>query len=125
MTLAFCGYVEADWRASSRDERGDRPRVGAGCYAAEVSQTQGPPEDIRRRIAGWRAAELRERQLRRDEPILDPTTALELATELCELAPGLFEVEDPVREREVREARAAWAKLRERLGWPRQVQSQS
>ena len=90
-----------------------------------MSQTQGPPEDIRRRIAGWRAAELRERQVRREEPILDPTTALELATELCELAPGLFHEEDLVREREVREARAAWAKLRERLGWPHHAQNPS
>jgi hypothetical protein len=100
-------------------------RSAVGCYAAQVSQTQGPPDDIRRRIAGWRAAEIRERQVRREEPIPEPTTALELATELCELAPALFQEEDPVREREVREARAAWAKLRERLGWPRHVQSRS
>lgn len=79
--------------------------------------SQGPPEDIRRRIAGWRAAEARERQVRRAEPVLDPTTALDLSEELCELDPALFREEDPVRTREVSEARAAWAKLRERLGW--------
>ena len=107
-----------------RDQRSSGPPFAAGCYAAQVSQTQGPPEDIRRRVAGWRAAEVRERQVRREEPIPEPTTALSLATELCELAPELFEEEDLVREREVREARAAWAKLRERLGWPRHVQSQ-
>jgi hypothetical protein len=89
-----------------------------------VSRTQGTPEDIRQRVAGWRAAEVRERQVRRAEPIPDPTTAFELATELCELAPELFREEDPVREREVLAARAAWAKLRERLGWQRAAQHQ-
>lgn len=89
-----------------------------------MSQTQGPPEDIRRRVAGWRAAEVRERQVRRAEALLDPTTALDLSEELCELNPDLFREEDPVRSREVGEARAAWAKLRERLGWQRHAQNQ-
>lgn len=61
----------------SRVQRADGPPFAAGCCAAQVSRTQGPPEDIRRRVAGWRAAELRERQVRREEPILEPTTALE------------------------------------------------
>lgn len=86
-----------------------------------MSQTQAPPEGIRRRIAGWRAAEARERQVRRAEPVLDPTTALDLSEELCELNPDLFRDEDPLREREVSQARAAWAKLRERLGWQRRA----
>jgi hypothetical protein len=69
----------------------------------------------RRRVAAWRAAEVRERQVRRAEALLDATTSLELSEELCELDPDLFREEDPVRKREVGEARAAWAKLRERL----------
>ncbi|MGC4088651.1 MAG: hypothetical protein QM756_12280 [Polyangiaceae bacterium] len=89
-----------------------------------MSQTQGPPEDIRRRVAGWRAAEACERQVRRAEAILDPTTALVISEELCELDPNLFQEEDPVRKREVAEARAAWGKLRERLGWQPRAQSQ-
>jgi len=68
-------------------------------------------------LPGWRAAEARERQVRRAEPILDPATALNLSEELCELDPDLFREEDSVRKREVGETRAAWAKLRERLGW--------
>jgi hypothetical protein len=91
---------------------------------SHVSQSQGTPEDIRRRVAGWRAAEVRERQIRRAEALLDATTALELAEELCELDPDLFREEDPVRTREVGEARAAWAKLRERLGWQHRAPSQ-
>lgn len=90
-----------------------------------MSRTAGAPEDIRRRVAGWRAAEIRERQIRRGEPILDPTAALELAVELCQLAPSLFLEEDVVREREVERARAAWVKLRERLGWSPQVPSRT
>ena len=86
-----------------------------------MSQTQGTPEDIRRRVAGWRAAEARERQVRRTETVLDPTAALDLSEELCDLDPALFREEDPVRKREVSEARAAWAKLRERLGWQRRA----
>ena len=90
-----------------------------------MSQTQGPPpEDIRRRVAGWRAAEARERQVRRAEAILDPTTALDLSEELCELDSTLFQEEDPVHKRDVAEARAAWAKLRERLGWQPRAQNQ-
>lgn len=56
--------------------------------------------------------------------LLDPATALDLSEELCELEPDLFREEDPVRRDEVRRARAAWAKLRERLGWQRRVQGQ-
>lgn len=89
-----------------------------------MSQSQGTPEDIRRRVAGWRAAEVRERHVRRAEAPLDATTALELSEELCDLDPDLFRKEDPVRKREVGEARAAWAKLRERLGWRHRGPSQ-
>lgn len=89
-----------------------------------MTDSQGSPEDIRRKVAGWRAAGVRERQLRRDEPITDPDAALELAVELCELASGSFQDDDPVREREVQRARAAWAKLRERLEWQRPVPNQ-
>jgi hypothetical protein len=82
-----------------------------------VSRSQGSPEEIRRRVDGWRAAEQRERAVRRDEPVLDPDAALDAAEELCELAPDLFRQEDAGRKRGVLAARAAWAKLRKHAGW--------
>ena len=95
---------------------GDRD-TNVRCYAPRVSRGQGTPEEIRRRVAGWRAAEQREREVRRDEPPLDASAALDAAQELYELAPDLFGQEDALREREVLAARAAWAKLRIRSGW--------
>ena len=72
-------------------------------------------EAIRRRVAGWRAAELRELQQRRQELPLDPDASLEAALDLCELLPSDEIGEDSVRAREVDEARKAWAKLRAHL----------
>ena len=74
-------------------------------------------EAIRRRVAGWRDAEAREREERRREAPLSGEQALSFALELWELRRLAFEAPDSVREREVEGARAAWAKLRERLAW--------
>lgn len=75
-------------------------------------------EAIRRRVQGWRAAELRELELRRQEAPLDPEASLEASLELCDLlGDGAF-VADAVREREVAQARVAWAKLRAYFACP-------
>ena len=78
-----------------------------------------PPtrEDLRRRVLGWRAAEAAEQQVRRAERPLGPAESLAWAEEICALNQGAFSRPDPVREREVTEARNAWDKLRARLGW--------
>ena len=69
--------------------------------------------EMRQRVAGWRAAGERERQLRRDEAPLEPEEALTQALELCELTPaGFWATPDEVRQREVAQARAVWARLR-------------
>ena len=78
-----------------------------------------PPsrDDLRRRVLGWRAAEAAERRVRGAEGPLGAGESLAWAEELCALNPEAFSQPDPVREREVGEARAAWDKLRARLGW--------
>ena len=73
-------------------------------------------EDLRRRVLGWRAAEVAERAARRAEGPLGPGESLAWAEELCALNQDAFSRPDLVREREVAEARAAWDKLRARLG---------
>lgn len=75
--------------------------------------------DMRRRIAGWRAAAQRERELWRDGPLLDPDQSLALALELCALDAGEPGLVDPLRQREILSARATWAKLRKHFGCPR------
>lgn len=77
----------------------------------------GSADDLKRRLAGWRAAEQREREARRADPLLSPSEALEAALELCDLAGPSLAEEDAVRRREVAQARAAWRTLRERMGW--------
>lgn len=72
---------------------------------------------IRRRVAGWRAAEAREIQHRRGEEPVTPDQALSFAFEARALNPEAFERADPLREREVLAVQATWNKLRERLGW--------
>ena len=74
-------------------------------------------EAIRRRVAGWRAAEARELEVRRREGPLSGDDAFAFALETWELDRRTFEKPDPVRERGVEWARKAWAKLRERLSW--------
>jgi hypothetical protein len=72
---------------------------------------------LRDRVMGWRAAAARETELRRHEGPLDSGEAIDFALEAWALNPHAFETHDPIREREVEQARQAWAKLRERLGW--------
>ena len=80
--------------------------------------TQPPSrEDFQRRVLGWRTAESTERQVRRAEGPLGPDESLAWAEELCALNQEAFSRPDPIREREVAGARAAWDKLRARLGW--------
>jgi hypothetical protein len=74
-------------------------------------------EDLRRRVLGWQAAEAAEREIRRAEGPLSPSESLAWAEALCALNPAAMSKPDPVREREVAEARAAWDKLRARLLW--------
>lgn len=66
-------------------------------------------EAWRRRVQGWRAAERRELDDRRERGPLAPDESLAAAIELAELLP--FSAEDAVRTREVEQARRAWSKL--------------
>jgi hypothetical protein len=73
------------------------------------------PQALRRMVAGYEAAAREARRAARAP--LTPDAAFTAAAELWELRPELFfEPPDPVRERGVAEARAAWARLRERWG---------
>ncbi len=67
-------------------------------------------DDARRWAEGHRLASRRSLQVMRAEGPLDPSTSFAAALELCRLVDPT--VPDPVREREVAAARAAWAKLR-------------
>ena len=73
------------------------------------------PEELRRRVEGWRAAERRERRLRRAE-LLDPRAALQAGLELTRLDLS-FASPDPIREREVAAARLTWERLRRSARW--------
>jgi len=83
-------------------------------FVAMVDLSPEYAEQLRRRVRGWRAAEVRERQLRAIEGAVAPEAALEAALELCELLPDQT-ASDPLREREVEQARSAWRRLRD--GW--------
>jgi hypothetical protein len=74
------------------------------------------PEDLRRRVEGWRAAERRERSLRREE-LLEPRAALEAGLDLARLDLADFTLPDPIREREVAAARRTWERLRRSARW--------
>lgn len=70
-------------------------------------------EQLRKRVQGWRAAEARERELRRSEGPMSPAESFEAGMELCELLPDLVSSLDPLRMREVEHARLAWRRLRD------------
>jgi hypothetical protein len=67
-------------------------------------------EVIRGWIAGHRAAERRSLELMRREGPMSPERSFHAAMELCELAPPVGP--DPVRDREIEQARRLWAKLK-------------
>jgi hypothetical protein len=83
-----------------------------------MSRVPASATDMRHRIAGWRAAAQRERELWRNGPVLDPDQSLTLALELCALDAGEPGLVDPLREREILSARATWTKLRKHYGCP-------
>jgi hypothetical protein len=72
-------------------------------------------EDLRRRVAGWRAAERREQTLRAHEGPLEPNAALTEAFELYDLLPADFRAVDATRARDIELIRQAWRTLRTRL----------
>ncbi len=74
-------------------------------------------EDLRRRVLGWRAAEAAEQRLRQTEKPLSPGESLAWAEEIIALNPAAMMALDPVREREVAQARQAWQRLRLAKGW--------
>ena len=78
-----------------------------------VALTPEQAEQLRRRVQGWRAAEARERELRRIEGPMNPAESFEAGMELCELLPDLSSAPDPLRTREVEQARLAWRRLRD------------
>jgi hypothetical protein len=72
-------------------------------------------EDVLRWVEGQRAAADRAEEIA--EVPMSPQEAFRAAMALWGLNPALFdEPEDPVRKEEVEGVRAAWARLRERLG---------
>ena len=68
-------------------------------------------------MLGWREAEAAEREIRAAEGPLSPTESLAWAEALNALNPAAMSQPDPVREREVEQARDAWNKLRLAMGW--------
>ena len=75
--------------------------------------TSEQAEQLRRRVQGWRAAEARERELRRTEGPMSPAESFEAAMDLCELLPEVDGAPDPLRVREVELARRTWRRLRD------------
>lgn len=76
--------------------------------------TAGSADEWRRRVAGWRAAERRERTLRQREGPMAPAVALEAALELSEWAIAAG-ADDVARTAATEQARAAWQRLRMHL----------
>jgi hypothetical protein len=75
------------------------------CYPSAMDQ-----DAIRGWIAGHRAAERRSLELMRREGPMSPELSFRAAMELCELAPPMGP--DPVRDREIEQARMLWATLK-------------
>ena len=67
-------------------------------------------EAVRRWISGQRAAERRSLELMRQEGPPSSEESFRAAMELCELVEVMEH--DPVRDREISEVRALWAKLK-------------
>jgi hypothetical protein len=77
----------------------------------ELSPEQA--EQLRARVRGWKAAEVRERDLRRSEGAMTSADAFRAAMELCELASEAYDAPDPVRDREIERTRLIWQRLRD------------
>lgn len=75
----------------------------------------GQPEDLRRRIRGWRTAERREQAVRAEDGPMDPSAALVAADEIYAFCHHMLLDADVVRSQELAHARAAWRTLRSRL----------
>jgi hypothetical protein len=67
-------------------------------------------EAVRRWISGQRAAEQRSFELMKQEGPMSSERSFDAAMEMCELAAILEH--DPVRDREIAEARMLWTKLK-------------
>lgn len=79
---------------------------------------QGSREQIRQRLAQWSLAEARSREARRQPARLSPEQSFRAFEELMALASDCLWAEDPVRKREVEQARRAWLRLRSKLTRP-------
>jgi hypothetical protein len=73
------------------------------------------PEDLRRRVTGWRRAERREQAVRAQSGLMNPEAAIDAAVDLADLLPSHLCEPDETRAREVEHARRAWRTLRTRL----------
>src|SRR5690348_8387323 len=103
-----------------------RPRPCTSSRGAPLPTPAGVPpgtlacvgataNDLRRRVAGWRAAAQREQALRAKAAPLSPDAALTAAFELYDLLPADVPVADATRIREIALARRSWHTLRTRL----------
>jgi DNA-binding LacI/PurR family transcriptional regulator len=77
----------------------------------------GSQEALRRRVEGWRAAEVREREHRREEGPMSPLESFEAAMELYELCPPPSPEVEALRTAEDDKAREVWRKLRKHCAW--------
>lgn len=82
----------------------------APCHVAKVLGYVVDREAVRRWIAGHRAAERRHLQLMQREGSMSPEASFRAAMELCDLVTSMED--DPVRDREIAEARRLWARLK-------------
>jgi hypothetical protein len=68
-------------------------------------------------VEGWRAAEVREREHRREEGPMSPLESFEAAMELYELCPPPSPEVEALRAAEDDKAREVWRKLRKHCAW--------
>jgi DNA-binding LacI/PurR family transcriptional regulator len=86
----------------------------------ERTKAQNPRPGLRRLCAGvdgWRAAEVREREHRREEGPMSPLESFEAAMELYELCPPPSPEVEALRAAEDDKAREVWRKLRKHCAW--------
>jgi hypothetical protein len=85
---------------------------GSKQYTAAVKSASSDKPAVLRRVRGWQAALVKERELARQQPLLSPAESLSQAMELQDLAGVVLFAPDPVRDREVKRVRALWRRLR-------------